>query len=138
MVQAEGYECPVEAAGLKRKSIGGTCALMVSGDRVIMPVTDVKHGQRLIDADNEPALQAFSHRAGHAAGAGSHIEHQLVAFERQHVCEFFCQIGANFRNPLVECHGVLRIVKVTLVPMAMRVFVLVSLFIDVMGMIVIV
>ena len=124
VVQAERDESAVEATGLKRKSVGRSGALIICGDWIFVLMADVEHRQRLIDADDAPAVQPLRHRSGHAAGAGGHVKHSFVAFEREHLSQLLRQIAANLGDPLIEPRGVRWVVETSLVLVAVFVTVL--------------
>ena len=121
VVQAERDESAVEATGLKRKSVGRSGALIICGDWIFVLMADVEHRQRLIDADDAPAVQPLRHRSGHAAGAGGHVEHSFVAFEREHLSQLLRQIAADLGDPPVKFRGVRWVVEMSLVLMAVTV-----------------
>ena len=147
MVQAEGDKRAVEGVGLERQLVGLTGALQIAWNRFLMVMADVEHRQGLVDADDFPAFDLLGQRPGHPSGAGGHIEHQLLALEREHFDQFVRQRSSDIGQPApVEVGGVRRIVKVRLVVVAVTVggavFVLVigmAVFVFVaMGMIVLV
>ena len=86
-----------------------------------MPVADVEHGERLIDPNDPPALQALRHRPGHAPRACRHVENQLIAFEHEHFGQLLRQIRANLGDPPIELRRMLRIVEPGLLPVPMTV-----------------
>ena len=67
-------------------------------DRILMFMTDVEHRQRLIDADDLPAFHLLGERPGDAPRASRHVEHQLAAFEREHLDQFFQSATSNARQ----------------------------------------
>jgi hypothetical protein len=107
-------------------------------------MADVKHRQRLIDANDAPPVQPLRHRPGHAAGARGHVEHSFVAFERQHLSQLLRQIAPNLGDPLIELRGMRRVVETGLVLVAvtmavfMRVFVgvIVAVFVTVLSFVI--
>ena len=78
-----------------------------------MLMANVEHRQCLIDADDAPALDMFRQWPGDAPGAGRQVQHNFIAFDRQHLDQFVRQRGANagHRRTPVELGGMRRIVK---------------------------
>jgi hypothetical protein len=97
-------------------------------------MTDIEHGERLIDPNDSPALQALRHRPGHAPRACRHVENQLIAFEHEHFGQLLRQIGANLGDPPIELRGVRWVVEAGLVV----VIVVVSMSVGVMIVVVLV
>jgi hypothetical protein len=76
-------------------------------------MADIEHRQRLIDANDATRLNMFRERPRDTARARRDIQHQLVAFERQHFDQFLRQRGADtgHRRTPVELSGMRRIMK---------------------------
>jgi hypothetical protein len=105
-----------------------------------MLMSDVEHRQSLIDADDLAAFELLGERPGDASGAGGDIEHQLAAFQREHLDQLLRQRAANAGQPaLIEFGGMSRIVEprlmIVIVVVRTRVFVI---LIVTVGMIVLV
>jgi hypothetical protein len=96
-----------------------------------MPVADIEHRQRLIDAYDPAAFQSLRHRPGDSTGTGRHVEDRFAAFQREHLGQSVGQIGADLRGPAIELRRMLRIMEtgLVLVPMAMVVLVTVLVFV---------
>ena len=111
-MQAERDERAIERVALERQLVRLTGALIVARDRIGMLVADVEHRQRLIDADDAPAFEMFGQWTSDPPGAGGEIENQFVAFQRQHLDQFFRQGAAHAgeRSP-IKLGGVSWIVK---------------------------
>ena len=92
-----------------------------------MLVADVEHGERLINTDNPAALEALRHRPGHSTGTRRHIENLFVALQSEHFSQFLGQIGADLRSAAIKLRRVLRIMEMSFVPVAMPMFVIVSM-----------
>ena len=87
-----------------------------------MLVPDIEHRKRLIHADNFSLFELLRERPRDSTRASGQIEHQLSALEREHFDQLVGQRSANAgQSALVEFGGVRRIVKASLVLMAMRV-----------------
>ena len=117
MMQAERDESTIEGIGFERQSIRSAGALIISGNRILVPVTDVEHGQCLINADDSAAFKPFRNRPRHSAGAGRQVENYFVPFQRKHVGQFFSEISADLGNSAIKISRVLRIIEPRLVIM---------------------
>jgi len=92
-------------------------------------VADIEHGEGLINTDDPAALQALRHRPGHSTGTRRHVENLFVALQNEHFSQFLGKVGANSRGSAIKLCRVLRIMKMSFVPVpvAMPVFVIVSM-----------
>ena len=84
MMQAEGDKRPIEGVGFERQLVGLAGAEQIVWNRFLMVMADFKHRLGLVDADDFSAFDLLGQRPGDPAGAGRHIEHQLLALEREH------------------------------------------------------
>jgi hypothetical protein len=88
-------------------------------------VADVEHRQRLIDADDAAAFNAFGQRPRHAAGASGQIQNYFIALQRQRFDQLGGQVHPNIgQRALIELGRMGWIVETRLVTMIMAVFVL--------------
>jgi hypothetical protein len=94
-------------------------------------VADVEHGERLINTNDATALEALRHRPGQSTGASRHVENLFVALQNEHFSQFLGEVGADLRGSPIKLCRVLRIVEMSLVPVAMPVFVIVSMIVTV-------
>jgi hypothetical protein len=90
-------------------------------------VADIEHGEGLINTDDPAALQALRHRPGHSTGTRRQIENLFVALQNEHFSQFLGQISANSGGSAIKLCRVLRIMEMSLVPVAMAVFVIGSM-----------
>ena len=91
-----------------------------------MLVTDVEHGERLINTDHLAALGPLRHRPSHATGPRRHIENPLIALQDEHFNQLLGKISANPRRAAIKLRRVLRIMEMRLVPVAMTMLMFVS------------
>jgi len=89
-------------------------------------VTDVEHGERLINTDHLAALEPLRHRPSHATGPCRHIENPLIALQDEHFNQLLGKISANPRGAAIKLRRVLRIMEMRLVPVAMTMLMFVS------------
>jgi hypothetical protein len=115
MMQAERDESTIEGIGFERQSIGSAGALIISGNRILVPMADVEHGQRLINPDDPAALKPFRNRSRHSTGAGRQVENYFIPFQRKHVGQFFSEISADLGNSAIKISCVLGIIEPRLV-----------------------
>ena len=94
-----------------------------------MPVTYIKHSQRLINTDDPASFEALRHRPSHATRARRQVEDLFVALQREHFSQFLGEISTDPRGAAVELRRVLRIMKMSFVPVAMPVFVIVAMIV---------
>src|SRR5262249_8089565 len=117
MMQAERYEGPVECIRLERQRIGLGGALAVCRDGLFVPVTDLHHRRRLVDADDAAAARSLRDRPGGAAGAGRNFQGCLLTSKVQHFRELLGQVGADLRSAPVELRGMPGVVEAGLMAM---------------------
>jgi hypothetical protein len=98
MVQAKRNKSAIEGAGLIRQFIGLARRLIVGRYRVGVVVADVEHRQRLIDAENPPALEGLGQRPGDTTGTRGKVKDHFAAFERQRFDQLAGQIGSDIRQ----------------------------------------
>jgi hypothetical protein len=118
MMQAERDESTIEGIGFERQSIRSAGALIISGNRILVPVTHIEHGQCLINADDSAAFKPFRNRPRHSAGAGRQVENCFVPVQRKHVGQFFGEISADLGNSAIKISRVLRVIEPRLVIVA--------------------
>ena len=91
-----------------------------------MLVADVEHGERLINTDDPAPLEALGDRPSHSTGAGRHVKNLFIPLQNKHFSQFLGEVSANPRDSPIKLLRVLRIMEMSLVPMAMPMFVRVS------------
>src|SRR5262245_26944346 len=126
MMQTKRHKGTVERFSFKGQSVGFTRALIIGRNRICVLVTDVEHGESLINTHYLAALEALRHWASHSTGTRGHVENPLIALQNEHFCQFLGEIIANLRPPTIKLRRMLRIMKMSLVPVAMTMPVLVS------------
>jgi hypothetical protein len=128
MMQTKRHKGAIERFRLKGQSVGFTGTLIISRNPIFMLVTNVEHGQRLINTNDPTALKPLRHRPRHSTGPRRHVENPLIALQDEHFSQFLGKISADLRRAPIELCGVLRVMKMSLVPvaMAMVMFVAVS------------
>jgi hypothetical protein len=89
-------------------------------------VTHVEHGERLIHTDDPTAPEALRHRPSHSTGARRHVEDLFIALQNEHFSQFLGEISADPRGAAIKLRRVLRIMEMSLVPVAMPMIVSVS------------
>ena len=129
MVQAEGDKRPVEGVRFERHSIGLTGALIVSTNRIFVLVSDIEHGESLIDTDDPASFQPLRHRPSYSTGARRQVENLFIALQREHIAQFLGQIVADLRGPAVKLSGMLWVMKARLVIVRMIVCMPVIVFV---------
>jgi hypothetical protein len=82
-------------------------------------VADVEHGERLINTNDAAALEALRHRPSHSTGTRRHVENLLIALQRKHFSQFLGEISTDLRGAPIKLCRVLRVVEMSLVPVAM-------------------
>jgi len=98
-------------------------------------VADVEHGERLINTDDPAALEALRHRPSHSTGTRRHVKNLFIALQNKHFSQFLGEISADPRCSAIKLRRVLRIMEMSLVPLAMpvpmfvTVLVVVSMFV---------
>jgi len=98
-------------------------------------VADVEHRERLINTNDPAALEALRHRPSHSTGARRHVENLFIALQNKHFSQFLGEISADPRCSAIKLRRVLRIMEMSLVPLAMpvpmfvTVLVVVSMFV---------
>jgi hypothetical protein len=89
-------------------------------------VTDVEHGERLIDADHLAALEPLRHRPSHSTGPRRHIENPLIALQDEHFNQLLGKISANLRSAAIKLRRMPWVMEMRLVPVAMTMLMFVS------------
>ena len=92
-----------------------------------MLVSHIEHGKRLINTNDPAALEALRHRPSHSTGPRRHVENPLIALQDEHFSQFLGEISANPRGSAIKLRRVLRIMEMSFVPVAMPMFVIVSM-----------
>ena len=123
VMQAKRNEGPIESVGFKRQSIRLTSAQIIRRNWICVLMADIEHGERLIDANDSSALKPLRHRPSHSAGTRRHVEYLFISLQHQHFSQFLGEIIADPRDSAVKLCRVLRIMEMSVVPVAMPVFV---------------
>ena len=92
-----------------------------------MLVANVEHSERLINTNDPTALKPLRHRPSHSTGSRCHVENPLIALQDEHFSQFLGEIRTNPRRSAIKLRRVLRIMEMSFVPVAMTVFVIVSM-----------
>lgn len=129
VMQAKRHKGAIERFRFKRQSVGFTGALIIDRNRIRMLVTHVEHGERLIHTNDPAALKALRHRPSHSTGTRRHVENLFVALQNKHFSQFLGEISADPRGAAIKLRRVLRIMEMSLVPVAMTMFVIVAVFV---------
>ena len=127
MMQAKRHKGAIERFRFKWQSVGFTGALIVGGNRILVLVADVEHGERLINTDDPAALEALSDRPSHSTGTRRHVENLFIALQHKHFSEFLGEISADPRGSPIKLRRVLRIMEMSF--MAMPVIVTVAVLV---------
>jgi hypothetical protein len=127
VMQTKRHKGAIESIGLKRQSIRLSSALTIRGNRICLLVSDVEHGERLINANDPTAPKPLRYRPSHSTGPRRDVENSLIALQDQHFSQFLGEISADSRRSAIKLRRVLRIMEMSLVPVAMTVFVIVSM-----------
>ena len=126
VMQAKRHKGAIERFRFKRQSIRFTGALIIGRNRIRVLVADVEHGERLINTDDPAPLEALRDRPSHSTGAGRHVKNLFIALQNEHFSQFLGEISADPRGSPIKLLRVLRIMEMSLVPVAMPMFVSVS------------
>ena len=129
VMQAKRHKGAIERFRFKWQSVGFSGALIIDRNRIRMLVTHVEHGESLIHTNDPAALEALRHRPSHSTGARRHVEDLFIALQNEHFSQFLGEISADPRGAAIKLRRVLRIMEMSLVPVAMTMFVIVAVFV---------
>jgi hypothetical protein len=129
VMQAKRHKGAIERFRFKWQSVGFTGALIVGGNRILVLVADVEHGERLINTDDPAALEALCHRPSHSTGTRRHVENLFIALQNEHFSQFLGEISTDPRGSAIKLRRVLRVMEMSLVPMAMPMFMTVAVLV---------
>jgi hypothetical protein len=87
-MQAKRYKGAIERVRFERQLIGFARTLIIMRDWIFVLMSDVEHGQSLVNADDLPAFHLLRERSRDAARTGGYVQDQLAAFERKHLDQF--------------------------------------------------
>lgn len=126
VMQAKRHKGAIERFRFKWQSVGFSGALIIDRNRIRVLVTHVEHGESLIHTNDPAPLEALRHRPSHSTGTRRHVENLFVALQNEHFSQFLGEISADPRGAAIKLRRVLRIMEMSLVPVAMPMIVSVS------------